>query len=88
MIHSLAGGKLRDIEYADFVKVQIIDKDPPQIYWYTTDIIDLKIGDKVLVPYGANNILVEGVIQKIERNLNSQNAPMPIRRTKQIVKKI
>lgn len=88
MIHSLAGGKLKDLDYADFVKVKFEYLGEEKIGWYITDIIDLKIGDTVLIPYGFPATELHGIVQKIERNLSSQVAPIPIKRTKCIIKKI
>lgn len=86
MIHSLAGGKIRDLDFADFVKVKLIDTEPDKILWYTTDLIDLNEGDTVLVPFGAQS--AQAIVLKIERNLSSQVAPIPIKRAKNIIKKI
>ena len=86
MIHSLAGGKLKDLDYADFVKVELLTVEPKKIAWYITDILDLKGGDKVKVPFGTQT--AEAIVLKIEHNVSSHNAPLPIKRTKYIIKKI
>lgn len=88
MIHSLAGGKLKDLDFADFAKVQLITDEPDKILWYITDILDLNIGDIVLVPVGINNALEQATVLKIERNVSSHVAPIPIKRAKLIYKKI
>jgi len=87
MIHSLAGGKIRYLEYADFVKVRFNNQDEIKVCWFLTDIIDLTTGDKVIVSTPTNSEVV-GVVEKIERNLSSQLAPIPIKRAKYIIKKI
>ena len=86
MIHSLAGGKMRDLDFCDFAKVKIIDTN--EIRWYIFNILDLNLGDKVLVPFGIKNELVTAEVIKIERNLSEQVAPIPIKRAKEIYKKL
>ncbi len=89
MIHSLAGGKMRDLEMADFVKVEIIDcEQQGTIRWYIFDTIDLKINDFVLVPFGIKNATCTAKVLKIERNLSAQNSPIPIKFAKSIIRKI
>ncbi len=88
MIHSLAGGKLKDLEYADFVKVSFEYSGEKKLGWYITDLIDLSIGDRVIIPYGFPCMEVEGFVEKIERNVSSQVSPIPIKRAKFIIKKV
>jgi len=88
MIHSLAGGKIKDLEYADFVKVRFDYLGESKVGWYTTDLIDLNLGDKVAVPYGSPATEVVGTVEKIERNLSSQLSPIPIKRARKIIKKL
>ncbi len=88
MIHSLAGGKIQNLKYADFVKVQIIT--PPfvnDIYWYIAMGTE-KVGDTVVVPIGKNNTLVQGKVLRIDKNVSSQVAPVPIGRAKQVARVI
>ena len=88
MIHSLAGGKIKDLDFADFVKVEILEGlDAGKIMWFITDIIELNVGDKVLVPVGFSNSPTVAKVLKIERNLSSQLSPIPIKRAKEIIKK-
>ena len=88
MIHSLAGGKIKNLDFADFVKVEILKGlDAGKIMWFITDIFDLDINDKVLVPLGPNNSPTVAKVLKIERNLSSQLSPIPIKRAKEIIKK-
>ena len=49
MIHSLAGGEVKDIRYCDFAKVQILEGvHTGDIFWYITEVADLKAQDKVI----------------------------------------
>lgn len=53
MIHSLAGGVIREKKYFDFAKVKL---ETGEIYWYISTIKTLKPGDMVVVPYGNGEI--------------------------------
>jgi len=87
MIHSLAGGILSDNKKLDFAKVEILSDYYSGIFWYITEIPKLKVGDIVVVPFGKNEILVEGKVLKIDKNISSQTAPIPIKRAKKILKR-
>ena len=89
MIHSLAGGKLQNVEYSDYAKVQIAQGNlAGKIFWYKSTISDLKIGDDVIVPFGQDNMRVAGKVVKIDKNVSSQVSPFPAKRAKQIIRKI
>ncbi len=89
MIHSLAGGKIGDIQYADYAKVQIAQGNlAGKIFWYRTNIAELKVGDDVIIPFGANNMRIAGKVVKIDKNVSSQVAPIPSKQAKQIIRKI
>ena len=84
MIHSLAGGILSQTESSDFVKVEIVDNLTEGFFWYKSDIIGLKEGDNVLVPFGRLDTLVKGKVIRIDKNVSSQNSPVPFKRAKYI----
>lgn len=90
MIHSLAGGDIRELKVADFAKVEITEEgiNKGVKLWYITDINGLEAGDKVLVPYGVQNSLIEAKIERIDRFVNAQTSPVPMKRAKKIFKKI
>ena len=89
MIHSLAGGKIKDLDFADFVKVEILEGlDAGKIMWFITDILDLAANNNVLVPLGFGNTPTLAKVLKIERNLSSHVAPIPIKKAKMIIKKL
>ena len=83
MIHSLAGGKMRDMDIVDFAKVEL---STGEIRWFITDILDLKVGDLVRVPRGQD--LETARVIKIEKNVNAQCAPVPIKRALKIFSKV
>lgn len=79
MIHSLAGGVVKDPKYFDFAKVEI---DGEEIFWYI-DPFGLEKGDYVTVPLGKK--LVEGKILRIDKHVSSQASPISVKRAKEIV---
>ena len=89
MIHSLAGGKIQDVQNSDYAKVQLTQGNlAGKIFWYKTKIADLKVGDDVIVPFGPDNMRVAGKVVKIDKNVSSQVSPIPAKRAKEIVRKI
>ena len=89
MIHSLAGGKMRDLIIHDYAKVEILEGEfIGKFAWYIFNIIDLKVNDLVLVPFGHNPKATRAKVLKIERNFSSQVAPVTARHIKEIIKKI
>ena len=87
MIHSLAGGDVTFNDNLDFAKVKLLDGlDKGNICWYITNIIDLKVGDIVLVPYGRSNVQAE--VLRIDKNVSVLNAPVSVKRAKEILRKI
>ncbi|MBQ7467153.1 MAG: hypothetical protein IJS74_03685 [Clostridia bacterium] len=88
MIHSLAGGKLQNVEYCDYAKVQLTQGNlAGKIFWYKS-IQGVQVGDDVIVPFGQDNMRVAGKVIKIDKNVSSQVAPIPSKRAKQIIRKI
>lgn len=88
MIHSLAGGKIQNLKMADFAKVQIISQPfANDIYWYICCGQEA-VGDTVVVPLGKNNTLVQGKVLRIDKNVSSQVAPVPLARAKKVVRVI
>jgi len=84
MIHSMAGGKLAKISFNDFAKVKLTSGPfAGDIYWYLS-IPNAKVGDKVIVPFGANNTLFEGEILRIDKNVSSQMSPVSPKHAKKI----
>jgi len=89
MIHSLSGGKLKDNKNYDFVKVKILEELYfNKISFYISNISSLQEGDVVLVPYGFPIVKVKARVLRIDKNVNEQVAPIPIKRMKEIIKKL
>ena len=85
MIHSLSGGVMSDIQYADFTKVEI---EGEGIFWYINNIDGLKEGDKVIVPFGRSGRNVTGMVLRIDKSVSSQVSPIPFKHAKYIIKKV
>lgn len=77
MIHSLCGGKLRDNQTFDVVKIKFVNNplsgDRP--YWYKSNLIGLKAGDKVLAPFGKNEQDFIAEVIRVDSAVNEQNCP-------------
>ncbi len=90
MIHSLAGGDIRELRVADFAKVEIVEKGPlcGAKYWYIVDLSGVEVGDRVFVPVGVQNVKMMAKIERIDRFVNEQSAPIPFKRAKRILEKV
>lgn len=88
MIHSLSGGILSENKPLDFVKVEIQDDYFSGIFWYITEIKNLKVGDFVLVPFGKQDVLVKAKILRIDKNVSPLSSPVPTKHAKHIFSKI
>ena len=87
MIHSLAGGDIRGQQLYDFAKVELIDgTNIGDIRWYTFSIIDLQVGDTVVVPNGY--LTAKAKVLQIDKNVSSFSAPIPPKRAKEILYKL
>lgn len=88
MIHSLAGGNLGKVKFADFAKVQLLEgSNKNEIYWYVTKITLIE-NDVVLVPFGKNNALVKARVLRVDKNVSSQVSPIPFSHAKEVYNKI
>ena len=81
MIHSLAGGVIREKKYFDFAKVKL---ETGELYWYISTIKTLKPGDMVVVPYG--NEEAKAFVIRIDKHISEQVSPIPVKRAKTILK--
>lgn len=89
MIHSLAGGELKENKCFDFAKVQILEgMQKDALLWYVCNLANVKQDDIVIVPIGKNNFLVKAKIIRIDKNVNQQCAPVRINLAKEILKKL
>ena len=89
MIHSLAGGEIREKEYFTFVWVEIIG--PTNIgekYWYISPLKTIEEGAQVELPLGQNNSRKIGRVIRVVKNVSRDRAPFPVNRTKEIFKVI
>ncbi len=88
MIHSLAGGDIKQIKVCDFAKVELLEgASRGGIYWYITKIPGLQAGDMVLVPFGRMNALTKAKVLRIDKNVSSQVAPVRMNMAKSIYSK-
>ena len=89
MIHSMCGGELKDNEVISFVKIEFIDNPlaEKRPYWYKSAVPGLTTGDKVLAPFGKNDLEYAAVVIRVDR-VSEQTPPMPVARMGTISKKI
>ena len=86
MIHSLAGGELKEYQISNLVYVKIKHND--EKCWCKTDITNLKVGDIILVPFGIINELFEAEVLKVENNVRSDTFPISFKKLKQVFNKV
>ena len=87
MIHSMAGGKIQDVSFSSWAKVELLQGNlTGKIFWFKSPFVSLKVGDEVIVPFGPNNLKVLGKVVRIDRAVSSQVAPVPEKRAKSILK--
>ena len=85
MIHSTAGGKLKEYGYNDIAKVEYLDTQEKAFVLCTLE--DIKEGDIVAVAY-ANFEEREAKVLRLDKHVHEQNFPIPIKRLKKIVRKV
>ena len=81
MIHSTAGGELKNYGYYDIAKVE----DSLGKTFFVFSPFEVKVGDYVLV---AKDIFEEGMkvrVLRIDKKVHEQNFPIPIKRLKKII---
>ncbi len=86
MIHSLAGGELKNEKIFNLAKLEFEDLQG-QYFWYIFENIKLEQGDFVLAPFGIIDNLKPAKVIKVEYNVNSKNFTIPYKRLKKIYKK-
>lgn len=79
MIHSTAGGKLKEYSYYDIAKVKYLENE--QVAFVLCPIKEVKENDLVEV---ENEF--EARVIRVDRNVYEQNFPMKISRLKKITK--
>lgn len=84
MIHSMAGGVLKENQKFDFAKVKL---ENGQIGFFICQDKSISVGDFVLVPFGKGDVLQKAEVLRIDKNVSEQVAPFPIKRMKKIFSK-
>lgn len=85
MIHSLAGGIVSETEFFDFAKVET---ENAQIMWFISNLPDLGVGDKVIVPVGRGEVEMVAKVLRVDKHVNGQTSPLPLKKMKKIIGKI
>ena len=79
MIHSTAGGTMREYNRYDYAKVEV--EGVP--HFYLSPFSELKEEDIVSVPVGLE--VKEGKVLRVDRNILEQNFPISAKRLKKII---
>ena len=85
MIHSLSGGILREKKKYDFAKVEILSDYYTGVYWYISNIKNLKENDIVLVPFKNGEITLKAKVLRVDKNILEDCAPISVKRAKEII---
>lgn len=87
MIHSTAGGKLKDYNYYDYAKVAMLEGEKADsILWFISPFPELKVDDVVLVSSRFSINGEKAKVLKVDKNVSEQNFPIPAKRMQRILK--
>ena len=87
MIHSMSGGIIKDYGSYTFVKV-VFDADPEKTpFWYISDFA-VEEGDRVSAPRGKIDMPSTATVLRVEKNVNGQVTPIPLRSAKKLIAKL
>lgn len=87
MIHSMAGGKIGNVEFSDYAKVELLQGNlKGKMFWYRSPFANLELNDEVIVPFGNEGLKVLGKVVRIDRAVSSQNSPVPSSKAKSIIR--
>lgn len=87
MIHSLAGGVLKEKKVLDLAKVEILDDYYSGVFWYVSNIKNLKENDIVLVPFKNGDITLKAKVLRVDKKVKEDAAPIPVKRLQTIISK-
>lgn len=83
MIHSTAGGNLKEYGYFDIAKVEYLENGEKAFVLSTNE--EIKEGDIVLVAISELE-QKEAKVIRLDKHVHEQNFPLPIKRLKKIVR--
>ena len=83
MIHSTAGGNLKEYGYFDIAKVEYLENGEKAFVLSTNE--EIKEGDIVLVAI-SDIEEKEAKVIRLYKHVHEQNFPLPIKRLKKIVR--
>lgn len=84
MIHSCAGGVIRDKKLFTLAKVEILSTG--DIRWYISNLPLLEVDDEVIVPFGRENVETRAKVLRVDHDVSEQVTPIPARRLKEILR--
>lgn len=87
MIHSMAGGRLGNVDFSDYAKIELLQGSlAGKMFWYRSPFVELELNDEVIVPFGNDGLKVLGKVVRIDRAVSSQNSPVPASKAKSIIR--
>lgn len=84
MIHSTAGGNLKNYGFFDIAKVRLLEDD--SAVFVVSEIKGLKIGDVVIISY--KNTQAKAKVERVDKKIHEQNFPIPIKRLGKIIERL
>ena len=85
MIHSLAGGDLKDYKVSNLVYVEL--EEQHEKCWYISDALNINVGDFVLVPFGKIDEPKRAKVLKIIKDAREDMLSISFKKFKKIYKK-
>lgn len=87
MIHSTAGGTMKEYGFFDFAKLKILDVTfSGEIVWAISPFKELDIGNIVEIPLGKEEKICQAEVLRVDRHVYEQNFPIPVKRMKKILR--
>lgn len=86
MIHSCAGGNLKEIENLSFAKVKIENDNGNQFFWCKYSGYKLNVGEQVKIL--LNNKEVCATVVKVVFSFENSVSPVPKKMLKEIIEKL
>ena len=78
MIHSLAGGELKNTETNDWAKVEILEgAEIGNIHWFKFYFLPIKTNSIVMVPIGFSQTPTRAKVLEIKKSISQQMSPIP-----------
>ena len=75
-----------EVDERYFITTVVFSKKPKKLYYYRSDMRDIREGDQVIVPTGADNLDTVGLVIEA-KSYSYDTLPIPLSRMKYVVRK-